>query len=545
MDPTLITPEWKRTLRELLASRREQMITRAADWVYSESVDLAGKRPRETTEALVRGCFDAYERLFMTGDQGPMHQFMALVTELRSGQHFHVSTLQRGFLSFARVLQLQMEDDDVPIVVREAIMRRVQAASQETMFEVSDRYQAAYTRELGEATRRAERARDAAEAAAASRSNFLAMMSHELRTPMNGVVGMSATLLEMPLGDRQRDTARVIYDSAVSLLGLLNDVLDGAKIEAGKMRVDPVRMDLWALLDEAFALLGPQADAKGLIRRLTRTPEVPRWYHADPARIRQIALNLLGNAIKFTDRGEVSMELSCDQLSPERARIRISVRDTGIGIPATRREHLFKYFEQADTSTTRLYGGTGLGLAISRSLAQLMGGTVDFSSVEGRGSLFWAVLELVRTDAPSDDLEEDTGDFDVPPLPARLLVVEDNTINQQVIAAVLRRFEHRYDIVPGGVDALHAWRRARDAVDPYALVLMDVHMPTMDGYETSRRIRAEERPGERVPIVALTAAAMTEERERCLAAGMDDHLPKPFHSDDLRRVFARWLPRVG
>ncbi|MBN8503902.1 MAG: response regulator [Burkholderiales bacterium] len=514
--------------------------------------DVTERRSAQEQErrsmALLHGAMDALEQPFALYD--PEDRLVYFNEAFRDALALLGDTLRAG-LRYEDLLHELLERQALPPEADEAWVRRqVQARRQLGRAEHSElqtladgRVQRVIERLMPDghvASLRIDlselvQARRAAESAAEAKGQFVANISHEIRTPLNAVLGMLQLLARTPLDARQQDYQRKAEGAARALLAILNDTLDFSKIEAGRMELDPQPFELDALLQELDLLLRPLLGDKPVALRLERDARLPRWLLGDALRLRQVLVNLGSNAIKFTAQGEVGVRLQAIAIEPGRVQLRVEVRDTGIGISAEQQQRLFRSFTQAEAGITRRYGGTGLGLVISQRLVALMHGELELHSTEGQGSCFAFNLWLPRGAVP------DSAPLDPPPRDGerlrglRLLLVEDHPLNQQVARELLQLEGATVQVLGNGREALEHLL-AGGAVDA---VLMDLQMPELDGFSATRRLREA---GFGLPIIAMTANASSSDRQACLAAGMNDHVGKPFDLHELVGVLLRHTP---
>jgi len=493
---------WDRDMRCLFANRhycewfgftREDIVGRTVDEIFP----AARWRPVEPQiQAVLAGEPQFFEREESDLHGNPATTLVQFLPDMAEGR-------VRGFYVFA-----------MDITERKLANQRLQALNQELVLE-----------------------RDKAQAATRAKSAFLANMSHEIRTPMNAIIGLTHLMQRDTRDALGQDRLGKVADAAHHLMGIINDVLDLSKIDAGKLELEALDFDLDEMLARSCSMVAGSAHAKGLELHVDSS-DLPKQVRGDPTRLSQVLMNLLGNAVKFTERGSVSLRGTPLERDAAGLRLRFEVRDTGIGIERERVGRLFDAFEQSDSSTTRRFGGTGLGLAVTRQLVELMGGTVGVESTPGVGSLFWVTVRVqhalaqgTRPAATADHRPAARAR-----LGARVLLAEDNAINQEVARELLRAAGCEVDVADNGRRAIEMARAGG-----YDLILMDVQMPELDGIEASRQIRAMSGLS-RIPIIAMTANAFAEDRAACLAAGMNDHVAKPVHAATLYETLARWLP---
>jgi signal transduction histidine kinase len=480
-----------------------------------------------------------------------------LTTLLKTGQIVEKKEIQSALVIHSREMRFTFEVSAVlillegkryAIVVMNNITDRKQTEEQlrkaKEEAESATREMDRLNRQLDASARRANHLAQESMDACKAKSQFLAAMSHEIRTPMNSILGFSELLAEEPLSDSQKEYVQLIRNSSNTLLTLINDILDFSKIEAGKLAVEKSETPLHILLEEMESMFRPQASTKGLELAVLQCEELPRTIHTDPVRIRQCLINLINNAIKFTQNGHVYVNVSRKQQQQDKTFIQFDVEDTGIGIPLDKQAKIFEMFTQADNSTSQKYGGTGLGLTITKKLAELLGGELSVISQPGVGSVFTMTIDAgvvgeQNTWNKYEQAEEIQKEPESRPIPAdnvetkKILLAEDNPVNQQLMNVLLKKMGYEVTLVDNGRLAVEAMETGS-----FDIVLMDIQMPEMNGLDATRTIRQK---GYTIPVVAITANALKGDREQCLEAGCNDYLPKPVDKYDLEEIIHKYI----
>jgi two-component system, sensor histidine kinase len=531
-----MTSALQNSQRDIISSREytENIIKSMNDTLIVISAEGIIEQVNRATLVLL-----GYEENELIGT--PIYQILHQIDDSKDNDEYLgnlARIISKGYVSNVETNYRAKNGDLIPVIFSASVMHGSRSTVQGIVcvaLDITERKRAEEALHL---------AKDAAETANLAKSQFLANMSHEIRTPMNGVLGMLDLLLDSKMEESQLRLVRMAHSSAEKLLEIINDILDFSKIEAGHLKLLPSDFSLRDLVNDVRALFLVKAQNKGLELSTTIDGDVPDTLHGDTLRIRQILVNLLGNALKFTDTGEVFLHVSLVEDSGKNLTIRFDVRDTGQGIDTATLPHIFDAFSQADASMARRHEGTGLGLAISKQLVEMLGGSIGVETTLGKGSIFWFTAQLNRSISPLQQVDFLETRINKPEIMTNsrklhILLAEDNLVNQEVGKLILENLNCQVDVVDDGAFAV-------DAVisNNYDLVFMDCQMPEVDGYKAARMIRQWESLSEeqchRIPIVALTAHALEGDRELCLEAGMDDYLSKPFNSDQIAAILQKW-----
>jgi signal transduction histidine kinase/ActR/RegA family two-component response regulator len=520
-------------VRELVDSRGRHFLAVTVPARLDRSAAGLDSPARAISAAVAVGVSREKERALMARSMtGGVAVCLVAMTLILTVQHWRLRRVLAPLRSLA-ALARQVGRGDFDL--RAPVVRRDEVGDLATAFNEM-------VAEVGQGRSRLVDALATAREASRAKSEFLANVSHELRTPLNGVIGMTQLALETDLTEEQREWLMTGLSSAHSLVALVNDILDLSRIEAGRLEISAAPYDLQEETARTMRSLETHARRKGLALRWRFEAGTPSVVSGDAARVRQVIVNLVANAIKFTDRGEVSLAVGVDSESGERVRLRFTVSDTGVGIPGGKLQSIFEPFTQGDGSSTRRHGGAGLGLAISARLAALMGGEIGVDSEPGVGSRFWFTATFGRVAAGASGRQAAPSYPDPASMGAlRILVAEDNAVNRVVAQRLLERGGHRVTVAVDGREAVRAFEAALQALESerFDVILMDIQMPEMDGLEATGHIRRIEAcRGLHTPIIAFTAHAMKGDRERCIAAGMDDYVTKPVNRDELMRAIA-------